>query len=342
MYKKRIISFLGFRKVLYAILIFGHVACSDELDILTTSESIPVVYCIMNPQDSIYKILLTRTFSGNKSASDLAQDTALISYQRAKVTMEAWSNGYLVWETAFTKMPINRDSGLFSSEPGCAFETKNVLSKTFGYQSVEHIQLLFDYLRIVVDYQDNHEPAFARIKAYTGKPEILYPIYSYKGFNLYDSIPYRLVFTSSDKLYYDLRCKFHYQEVSQAVTDRILDFSIQPNINTISGTKLFYVRPDNFFRRLAEAFKSETSPSEKKFISLDLELQVGSPSLRLYLDNYNTDNDQGYKLWNCFHNGIGLFALKSYSSLANLHMDQRTLDSLAWGRYTKDLKFNRW
>jgi hypothetical protein len=60
------------------------------------------------------------------------------------------------------------------------------------------------------------------------------------------------------------------------------------------------------------------------------------------MNTYYTDNDKGYELWNCFHNGIGLFALKNYTAMTNLIMDQKTKDSLADGQYTRQLLFSKW
>ncbi|TSA33888.1 MAG: DUF4249 family protein [Porphyromonadaceae bacterium] len=328
---------------LFCILgILSMISCSEDLDILTGSESIPVVYCIINPQDSVFNVLLTRTFSGYKSAPEMAQDPAFIAYQRAKITLEAWSKGFRIWETVFSAMPYGRDTGFFSSAPGCAFETRNVLSSFFGYSSLENPDTLFDDLRLVIDYQDNHEPSYARIAANIAKPKIIYPIYTYKEFRLYDSIPYYIEFNTSDRLYYDLRCKIHYREEANSIEDKTIDFSVHPDIDTKDGPQFLFINPDKFFKRLAKAFPDSKDVIQRDLISLDLELHVGSSSLRTFMDTYYSDNDQGYQLWNNFHNGIGLFALKAYTSLSKLVMDQRTKDSLAWGRYTKDLKFNRW
>jgi hypothetical protein len=80
----------------------------------------------------------------------------------------------------------------------------------------------------------------------------------------------------------------------------------------------------------------------RKPATLDIALYVGSENYKQYIDAYNTDNDHGYTLWNCFHGGIGLFALKDKTVLTDLEMNQQTKDSLAYGMYTKHLKFSKW
>jgi hypothetical protein len=259
-----LVSFIAFLAILNS--------CSEDIDLTTDTKSIPVVYCVINPQDSIYRVLLSRTFNGNKSTFEMAQDPDMIYYKNARVSLEAWSKGYPIWNTQFKPAATTRDSGYFSSSPGFAFETKEVISKHFGHAASQNFGELSDYLRLVVEYQDDAEPAFSRISTSLSKPRIEYPVYSYKVFNLCDSIPYYLVFNTSDILYYDLRCKFRYTEDSETGEYKTVDFSVQPNIQTNIGKKQLFIYPSVFFRRLALAFPNTDKISSRKFVSLDLEL----------------------------------------------------------------------
>ncbi len=327
--------------ILIIISLLGLDSCSDDLNIMTGSESVPVVYCILDPLDTVYKVLLTRTFGGSHSAFDLAQDPDLISFRKAKVTLEAWSKGYTVWETTFVPVLKERDSGLFSSEPGCGFESRDVMTNFFGTKLLGSIDSLFDYLRLVVYYEDNEEPAYARIPSTNGKPRIVSPIPTAKTFNLCDTIPYHIDFYASDQYYYDLRCKVYYYELTNVRVEKSYEFIYLNNIPTENGIHSQAILPNQFFQRFAEKFPKSQEVLQREYISCDFIINKGSQSLKTFMTTYNSDNDQGYKLWNCFHNGIGLFALKSYTTRTGMKMDPRTSDSLAIGRYTKELKFIR-
>lgn len=342
--QKRLEYRTGFSSaLLIASLLLVLVSCSEELDIITGAKPVPVVYCIMNPKDSVYKVLLSKTFAGNQSTLLMAQDTSYIYYRDAQVSMEGWGSGYMIWKTDFHPTSATRDSGLFSSLPGYSYETTDVLMSYFG-DKIDYLdELGIEYLRLVIKTPDSDQPAYARILPGLGQPVITYPIYNYKTFNICDTIPYYLEFPASPRLYYDIRCRFRYTEFTDVTKDCIIDFLIKQNISVTNHQQRQEISPDLFFHQLASNFPpSSDIVSKRIFNSLDIELQVGSESFKTYMNTYYIDTDQSYTLWNCFHGGIGLFALINKTALTNLKMDQRTKDSLANGQYTKNLKFSKW
>jgi hypothetical protein len=326
--------------ILLSILLLG--SCREEVDLFTGSPAVPVVYCIIDPLDSVYRVQLTKTFYGERSAQELAQDPDMVVLRNAMVTLEAWKQGYRIWKTDFQSVNYGRDSGFFSSSPGCAFITRGVLNRSIGYQLSESFEPVFDYFRLVVSYENGNEPAIARIQASTGKPRIEFPRNNGGFVNLYDSIPYYVEFHYSERIYYDLRFKIRYLEQTDTWVERIHEFSYRRNPLAQKGLFRQEINPARFFKQLAENFPDSTGIISRKFVSLDFELYAGSPSLKTYVDTYNSESDHGHELWNCFNNGIGLFALKSHSSITDLIMEQTTLDSLALGTATKALKFSRW
>lgn len=320
------------------------VSCSEELIISTDTKPVPVVYCIMNIKDSVYKVVLSKTITGNQSAFEMAQDPDEIYYKNAQVYMEGLGSGYLIWRTDFHPTSATRDSGLFSSSAGFAYETKDVLTTYFGNSRIDSLmELGIEYLRLVIKIPDIEEPAYAMITPWLASPHITYPVYSYKVFNLCDTIPYYLEFYGSSSFYYDLRTKFRFTENTDSSQDRTINFGIKQNLKVASGKNRLEISPDLFFRQLASFFpNSSDNVVSRSFTSLDIELHVGSESFKTFIETYYVDNDKGYTLWNSFHGGIGLFALKQKTVLADLKMDQRTKDSLANGQYTKHLKFSKW
>ncbi|MDD2569760.1 MAG: hypothetical protein PHN30_05120 [Bacteroidales bacterium] len=327
-------SFLG---------LIGVSSCSDELDILTGAESVPVVYCVIDVRDSVYKVLLTKTFAGDRSAYEMAKDPDVISFKNAKITMEAWKSSYPIWSTEFIPVSDTRDSGIFASDAGCSFASMEVMGDFFGQPFYESTpDRWFEYLRIVIDYGDQSNSTYARINSNLDHPSITFPVRGYNTFNICDTVPYRIQFYSSQKLFYDLGCTFRYSEESNDVTSKSIDFSICSNIPVQTGPTTYLINQSLFFKRLAQSIPDSDDVVQRKFISLDLRLFVASQPMKVFMDTYFSDNENGYQLWNCFHNGIGLFALKTSSVLDNLKLDQRSLDTLASGSYTRDLKFIKW
>jgi hypothetical protein len=260
-------------------------------------------------------------------------------FDHVDITLEAWKDGYRIWNTSFEPTEYGRNPGFFTSAPGSAFETTNVLTKTFGLGTQSQI---IDYYRLVVNFENNPEAAISRISSSISSPSIIFPTKGLKEFKLYDSIPYYVEFLSREQYYYELRLKLNYLEQSENVVEKYCEFGYRYNIPVENGPFRQEIKPDKFFRLLAENLKDSVKVLSRKFVSLDLYIYMGSSSVKNYFETYYSDNDHGYKLWNCFSNGIGLFGLRASSSLVGLRMDQTTLDSLSMGRYTKGLKFNRW
>ncbi len=263
--QKRLKHQSGFRcALLIASFFLVLVSCSEELNIITGAKPIPVVYCIMNPKDSVYKVLLTKTFAGNQSTLQMAQDTNYIYYRNAQVSMEGWGSEYMIWKTDFHATSATRDTGLFSSLPGYAYETTDVLMSYFGSRIDYLDQLGIEYLRLVIKTPDSEEPAYARILPGLGQPVITYPIYNFKTFNICDTIPYYLEFPASSRLYYDIRCIFRYTEHGNVPKDCSISFLIKQNISVTDSKKKQEISPDLFFQRLALNFPLSSEVVSKR------------------------------------------------------------------------------
>ncbi len=325
------------RSAAVLVLAMACSSCSNELDVLSEPVTEPVIFCVLGMQDSVYKVVLSKTFSGEQSAYEMAQDTAEIYYKNARITLEAWSQGYQIWETEFHPIQATRATGLFSSKPGYAYESSDVLP--FNNEDSQVI----DYVRLVVKTPDREEPAYARIPPYVRKPTISFPQPREKKFNLCDTIVYYLKMHGSPRRYYDLRCTFRYIEYTDAPRHRSVEFIIKQNLLFTDEPKILYLTPEVFFWKLAACFPPDTIAVDYRAVTtLDLHLCVGSETFKTYIDTYHSDNDNGLRMWNCFTGGIGVFALKNQTSLTNLEMDRWTKDSLANGSFTKHLKFTKW
>jgi len=127
---------MGNRLLILLVLSVLLVSCSNDFILQTNEDSIPVVYLIMNPADSIFQLTLTKTFSGNESGYDLTQDPNEVYYQKADIWMEGWANQYKVWESPFHQTGNSKESGIFTGEPGFCFETKNEYSREHSDGSI--------------------------------------------------------------------------------------------------------------------------------------------------------------------------------------------------------------
>jgi hypothetical protein len=84
-----------------------------------------VVYGIINPDDSIYSIRLSKTFVGPGNALYYSKLTDSIYYRDAHVYLEVQTlDGQLLERIEMTETEIERrDPGIFSREPNYVFQT---------------------------------------------------------------------------------------------------------------------------------------------------------------------------------------------------------------------------
>jgi len=97
------------------ILTFG---CNNDLDLHSTGEPIPIVYCLLNPleQNQFVRIGKSFTMSKDQLASGTSPDS-LVWPVEAEVYLERWENNNSLETIVFEhSMQIEKDSGYFPAE----------------------------------------------------------------------------------------------------------------------------------------------------------------------------------------------------------------------------------
>ena len=102
---------------------------------------------------------------------------------------------------------------------------------------MEKPEEMFEFLRLVVYYDETTEPAYSRIQIKSGKPVIKYPISNHKPLSLYDSIPWRIEFFASDQLYYDMVFKINYSELTDVLKKKSHEFPLTERKNGLMDNR---------------------------------------------------------------------------------------------------------
>ncbi|MDD4645745.1 MAG: hypothetical protein PHY99_07135 [Bacteroidales bacterium] len=309
-------------------------SCSNDLDLIDPINPIPVVYCQLNPDDSVFYLTLTHSFSGDSSAFDMAREPNRIFYDSADIRLEAWTDQYKVMETRFTPSDKTKSPGIFPQVAGYCYQAPNVF--------LNFSQTITSY-RLIMNIPGVADPVFARISdisafllsAENENKIMLYPdnfkidMHAKHGFIVHGIKRFELV------------CTFRYQELEGSWVDHSVTFSMGKNIQFGSDGNDF-IYPDLFFNKLGANIKPVNDTIVRRFISLDLILLGADKYLVDYIDTYvNTGNLDLPPLGN-INNGYGLFTMMRKSKLENMDLDLQTYDSLAQGKITKKLGFVKW
>lgn len=332
---------------LIALLVWSWclVSCNNDLDLAAPDEPFPVVFFRMDPADSLFTLTLTRSFSGNGSAFDLAKDSRKVFYGSADIRLENWQKGYKIDEARFIPANLTKKPGIFPEVPGYCFQAFNELSLI----NPQDIGGMASDLRLVIDIGGKFGPITSTIPMMP-LPAQSKPSKWEKKFDLYppDSSDFRVEFLIDHEYvkYCELICTFRYQELAGSYVDRSVTFSLRKDMMIIEVNREFYaisdIYPDQFFNKLTTNIKPLNDTIIRKFQSMDLIFIAGDGNYKDYNDTYiNAGNTDGQPLGN-INNGIGLFTMIRTVRMENLIMSIRTLDSLANGQYTRRLGFNIW
>ncbi len=335
---KKIIGF-GF-----ALLLLLNMSCKDSLDINAEWKNIPVVYALISQADSIHYVKVNKAFLGNVPASVMAQQSDSLFYDDVQVWINKIENGTTVQQINFTAVDtIQKPEGYFASDRNTLYVWKGKLDATspadvpYEYElnvyipsinmtckSAEAIKLIrnvsitkpFDCQKIVLTHYNS-----------TVKSEYRTGI----GANLYQMI-----------------FKFYYIEVNSATGDTIKN--IEPLVIPMSkdpvsleGAEIKKELLVSSFYELAKnkipvkdgytRFARYPYPVEFVLVAADenykIYSEVSAPSSGIVQEKPFFTN---------IENGVGLFAARHKVS-RKVKLSPYSLDSLAYGKYTKHLNF---
>jgi hypothetical protein len=314
---------------LYAvILLVVFSSCSNRMDLVDPIDPIPVVYFQMNPDDSIYYLTLTRTFSGDGTAYDLAREANQVFYDSADISLEGWTNQYKVWETQFELSDRSKIPGIFPEVPGYCYESANEF----------HFLGLITSFRLVIHLPGMSNAVFSRIPVFSA------PTINSRFDHVIDLYPdnYKLGFSiNRDIKYSDLLCVFHYQEYEGTWVDHSVTFCLRKDIQFgAGGTNYLY--PDLFFNKVTANIKPINDTIVRKFISLDLILLAVDQYYKDYIDTYVNAGNLDLPPNGNINNGYGLFTMVRSVKKENMTLGSQTNDTLWNGEITRKLGFVRW
>lgn len=325
------------KKIVSGILLLGFcLSCSSELEVITEGDSIPVVYCMLNPEDSIHRLRLTKSFIGFDNAYDLAKNPENIYYNDASVTMKIVSNnGWPLGIKDFSKdTSLVRNAGIF---PG--YNELFILQASLDY-------LLNDEFKITLFIRIDDQSIITSEQVFFNKPEVLAPSPSYgTKLSLYSGEPLSMRWTKN-QVYktHAIEFIFNYSEFknqsetkhSKKFTKHLTTTSLTTGIN--SG-ELSYQFDSQLLMLWISKIVDEIDVDYRSFTSLGFVLLSSTKEFDDYTRPLDISVDRtGLPISN-IEGGTGLFALISRTERLNYGLDQRSIDSLAKGNFTKHLRF---
>jgi len=325
-------------------------ACSTDLDINGDRKEVTIVYGILDATSQYQYIKINRAFLGDGNALLFAQipDSTLYPYL-LNVKLQAFDNSNnMVEEYIADTVHIYKESDIFYDgyQPYYRF----IIPTYYSTYNSDTAWLNYNYTyKIVItnpvtgNICESETPV---IKNFTlEKPSPYSPTISFASDNT-NSIDWK---SATNGKRYEVKFIFTYYEI---YTANQLDTIEKTNSWTIGTTTsnstaggenmvLNYNNQDFFYllgARLEERPDVQRYPGKVKLI-----LTIATDEMNTYIDVNQPSNSiiQEKPSYTNISNGVGLFASK-YIRTQYYNLNVNSLDTLKYGRYTKNLNFNNY
>lgn len=108
-------KFLRFLPIVAFLSIFL-VSCNEDIDFTGTASEAPVLYCLLDQNDTLHYVKLTKAFAGNNNASEVALIDDSSYYDQVDIVIEQWAGSTKIGEYQLTDTVITgKDPGAFYS-----------------------------------------------------------------------------------------------------------------------------------------------------------------------------------------------------------------------------------
>lgn len=334
------------------LIVILNLSCSPEFEPHIQSEPTPVVYGIINPDDSLYQVRLTKSFIGPGNAYNYALIPDSIYYNGARVFFETRNlKGLLIDKTELTQTQIsNREPGNFLIEPNMVYQTDfNSIRLRQDILESDGIPYNLD-LFVTVQIPGRTDTIMSRTRLKT-MPGIINPSSNFRKVYFYGELPFFMEWVhEDDDNYFEIKVIMRYKDVLEDGERENEVFwvlkGIEPNEHTFPFGKRtiysYYFRPENFYSQVRAVVPNDPRVKGRAIRSLDFIILTSDGAIKILNETEKISNDYNGAVYSNITNGLGLFTSYVEAGVYNQRLGQRELDSLAEGIYTKHLRFSRW
>lgn len=316
---------------LWAILI-AVTSCTTEIDLIVPGDPLPVVYCLLDPEDSIQYVRIGSTYAVNPGDSSLkpAQEKILVDEEILVYLSAEYSDRK---QEVFYGSLINtipKDTGWFPSSVNQLYAIPCIIKPNTRYSLYIHFT---GSKRIVHGETLSLGSLFSIIDPdiVPGREATLLP-----GIDFY--VRFHPVVNGS---IFQSTMTFHYADIKAGKwTDRSLVFPqkfVYEDDTTVNYAEQ-RISGERFLIDVSRALKPD--PDTRRVpLGLDFHISCGGDDLAVKINAEN--NTQSFSILevNSFDNAIGVFSCLTHSYVKDIPISRFTLDTLALGPLTRDLGF---
>lgn len=289
---------------LLGIVLCTQYSCSNEVEVIGVWKDIPVVYGIINRQDSVHYIRIERAYlPPNQSALEVAKIADSLYFNPNDIDIELHfinniNGDTTLWPAPFVRVNladegIVRDSGIFQHSPSYAYKTTGRTTNDFLLKiRVKRTGKVF-YARTEVVRGENTN--LFTIPSYSLVPlrPIAWRDLNFQGEEIYTSLTVELTGNGFAAIY-DYKFRFYYKEyevdnqgvqIPSTVVDKSIEWVAASDfIPTIANQTKQVINGEAFFQFLANNLTNVTGTNTRRCAGfLEVYVDGGSTSLKNYI-----------------------------------------------------------
>lgn len=328
------------KKLAALLLLFSAViSCSNELDPILTGPATPVVYALLDAEDSLARVKLSKTFTLiNGFETDLVPADSL-RFPEARVWLERWNGDYLYLRAELEREDSPREPGLFPSAPNPVYNLALTEESLRIFEPPHHLDI--DRIKLIVEI-----PGFPLI--YSQVKPLPAPVFKSprEGIKLGmfgdDGISPK--WTSSPNVYYTegyigIEYTDHYDETDSLRFVRWREYHADA---TMQNPSPFIVQGTDFLKRMAFYVGNDPQVRYRTFDKVWIYIHCSDENFFEFRNRSGISPiDQTGLPFSNLVNAIGLFSATA-TGKRFFYPDYYSLSQICNSEYTKHLRFVNW
>lgn len=317
------------KKLIFILLSILLLSCETEIDIIDESDVTPIVYCLLDPGKEIQTLRLSKSFLNDGDNSTVDSMEMLYFQSKVNIAVEKMKGDMVVDHTEFIPVSIEKDTGNFPGGYHTVYQTKLNIDTNTTYRLVifieEENKIVYSYTSIPGEF-NIIDPAYPEVR----------PLHFMRG-----QSPVFHWTSAQNASIYQLCFDLYYYEIDSLASSLK---SVMIPLNTMLFQSLpnqkysYDINSTQFYIALGKLLDS-TSTSTRVFHSIDAFVIAGGEELAIH---YQTEmNADPFRIINYtnIQNGLGFFSSIAYSYNRGFKITNQSIDSLAYGKFTRHLNF---
>jgi hypothetical protein len=317
------------KHLLLIILSIIAFSCETDVDVIDYSGSVPIVYCVLNQDDTVHRLRISRSYLSTNGTIAPASSDSLTIPGELNISIEAVDKDQVTDHFPFEPIPIQKDSGFFPHSVNGIFQGIFAIKENTMYRLILEIKE-WDYVAYssfvtLGDFQ-LVDPSFPEVR----------DIHMLEDHN-----PIIHWTKCQNAAVYQVGIRVHYQEMKAEQIEsksRLFLFTTTFYRDDPGSFYSYSINSNQFYKRMSESIQVDPA-CLRKLTSIDVCVIAGSESVGVYMTTQEQqDPFQVYDYTNMI-NGQGIFGSCKTVETKGFILDDQSLDSLAYGNMTKSLNF---